>query len=166
MKETTTPEAAERQKAQIVDLQRFAIDELIDDEDSNVFEKDRGTQFIPHNAFSELGLLKTFFQVCNDARCHFLFEIVGPSEQRYLSSEWIRLKATVGGPTFEALRLFYICQAVFNFFKRSWKFTVKGGRITLLLCSSKMKGGIVVYRLLNSLPNSPQRCGLMYTVCD
>jgi hypothetical protein len=52
----------------------------------------------------ELDLLKTFFQVYNDARCHFLFEIVEISERSYLSAKWIRLKATTGEPNFEDYR--------------------------------------------------------------
>ncbi len=100
-----TPEALERQRAQIADLQRFSIGELVDDEDADVFEKDRIVlNLYCTMRFSELDLLKIFFQVYNDARCHFLFEIVGISERRYLSAEWIRLNATTGEPTFEDYR--------------------------------------------------------------
>jgi hypothetical protein len=73
-----TPEAVQIQLEQIADLQRFAISELVEEEDSGIFEKDRVVlNLYCTMRFSKLDLLKTFFQVYNDARCHFLFEIVG-----------------------------------------------------------------------------------------
>jgi hypothetical protein len=67
------------------------IDNLIDDEENDVEEKDRMLlQTGLEMTLTEFNLLQTLIRVFDHARSHFVYEICEPSTRRFLNAHRIR----------------------------------------------------------------------------
>lgn len=97
--------AAAAAEANLVLLQRTALDELLASEENDLVEEDRVVlETCLEMTQTEFALLETLVCVYDNARSHFVYEICEPSVKRFLNATRIRFEENGGHMSFSLYR--------------------------------------------------------------